>query len=107
MHVSRNIGRDKAIALGKTKWWEKKSFREIAEFQLFVAELCMPFDKFHDAVEHALGRPVFTHEFGLNYDGIVAEFLGNRSAPTLEEIIDMIPEEKRVVLFASVIDTDT
>ena len=68
-----SIGKEKAIKLSLTEWWKEKSYREIAEFQLFTAELCCPFDVFHEAVEKSLGRPVFTHEFGLNYDGICKE----------------------------------
>ena len=64
-------------------------------------ELCCPFDVFREAVEKSLGRPVFTHEFGLNYDGIVAEFLGEGEPPTLDEIIAMIPEDKRIVIIAA------
>jgi hypothetical protein len=33
----------------------------------------MPFDVFHEAVEKTIGRPVFTHEFGVNANGIRAE----------------------------------
>ena len=32
-------------------------------FQLYEERLCMPFPLFHKAVEEALGRPVYTHEF--------------------------------------------
>lgn len=93
----QSIGKERAIALSETKWWEGKSHRHIAKFQLFTSELCCPFAVFHEAIEKSLGRPVFTHEFGLNYDGIMQEFLGERDAPTLEEIISLIPEEKRIV----------
>lgn len=97
-HERQSIGREKAIALAESNWWELCDHREIAGFQLFTEELCCPFDVFHDAVEKSLGRPVWTHEFGLNYDGIVAEFLGERQPPTMEEIIGLIPEEKRVIV---------
>ena len=70
-----SIGKEKAIELSLTEWWKEKSYREIAEFQLFTTELSCPFVVFHEAVEKSLGRPVFTHEFGLNYDGICKEFL--------------------------------
>lgn len=99
MHEKQvSIGRDKAIELGSTNWWELCTHREIAEFQLFTAELCCPFAVFHEALEKSLGRGVYTHEMGLNYDGLIAEFLGERAAPTLAEIIDLIPPEKRIVI---------
>jgi len=94
----QSIGKEAAIALHDTEWWKAKSHREIAEFQLFTAELCCPFGVFHEAIEKSLGRPVFTHEFGLNYEGICAEFLGGQEAPSFEEILNLIPQEKRLIV---------
>jgi hypothetical protein len=91
--------REQAIALVETKWWEGKTHRQIAMFQLFEDRLCMPFDKFHEAVEKALGRPVYTHEFGsAGNDGLRKELMGEKPAPTLDEIIEMIPEAKRILI---------
>ena len=98
MVPKNSIGKDKAIALYDSNWWEGKTHREIAEFQLFTKELCCPFDVFHEAVEKSLGRPVFTHEFGLNYDGICKEFLGENESPTMGEILSMIPQDKLIVI---------
>ena len=94
----KSIGKDAAIALAATEWWLTKSPREIAEFQLLTAELCCPFGVFHESVETALGRPVWTHEFALNYDGICAELFHGKEPPTFQEIVDLIPEDKRVVV---------
>ncbi|UQN06785.1 hypothetical protein [Deinococcus sp. QL22] len=93
-----SIGREKAIALAQAKHWEGMTHRERAEFQLNVCELTMPFDVFHEAVQKALGRPVFTHEFGLNWGGLVAELRGDVPAPSLEEVLELIPADKRVVI---------
>lgn len=70
----------------------------MVRLQLFQERLCMDFSRFHKAIEKVLGRPVFTHEFGVNYEGIVEEYLGTKKAPTLDEIIDLIPEEKRIIV---------
>jgi hypothetical protein len=51
---------------------------------------------FQEAVEKSLGRPVFTHEFGLNYQGICKEVLGEREPSTMEEILNLIPKEKLI-----------
>ena len=96
--VRHSIGCEAAVKLGESKWWECVGNRAICQVQLFTVELCVPFDVFHHAVEQCLGRPVLTHEFGMNYDGIVKEFLGVCTAPTMREIIDVIPAEKRVLL---------
>lgn len=55
------------------KWWRSDDSTEIAKYQLFERILMVDFSKFHEGVEKLLGRPVFTHEFGLNYDGLKEE----------------------------------
>lgn len=95
-----SIGKERAIELYETGWWKNRTHREIAEFQLFTTELCCPFDVFHEAVEKSLQRPVFTHEFGLNYDGICKEFLGEKKAHTLKEILHLLPADKTIVVKA-------
>lgn len=95
--MKNTIGKENAIKLYESNWWKGLTHREIAGFQLFTTELCCPFDVFHEAVEKSLGRPVYTHEFGLNYKGICSEFLGESESPTLEQILSLIPDEKLVV----------
>lgn len=90
---------DQAIALYESEWWTGRQAREIVQFQLFTDLLCMPFDAFHSAVEEALGRPVWTHEFGsLGVEGLKKEFLGEKDAPSLQEIMDIMPADKRVIV---------
>lgn len=57
----------------------------------------MDFGTFHKAMEEALGRPVWTHEFAFS-DQLKKEFLGDKPAPTFEEIVNLIPAEKRIIL---------
>jgi hypothetical protein len=96
--MDSKLTQEQAIKLGESKFWEKMSYRDRAGFQLFEERLCMPFGVFHEAVEKSLGRPVWTHEFGMNLDGIKKEFLGVKQAPTFQEIIDLIPPEKRIII---------
>jgi hypothetical protein len=97
----QSIGREQAIALAETNWWESKSQREIAEFQILTVELCCPFAIFHQAMVDTLGRPVWTHEFGLNYNGLLGELFDGKPSPSFQEILDLIPEEKRIVIVKS------
>lgn len=90
--------KDQAIALAETRWWKDKTPRQVAMFQLFEDKLCMPFDLFHQAMEVALKRAVFTHEFVRNRDGLQRELMGEKPAPTMDEIMEMIPEAKRIVI---------
>lgn len=92
--------KEEALAKGTTRWWEGKTAREVVAFQLYEHRLCMPFDLFHKAVEEALGRPVWTHEFGLNHDGLKAEFEGKRGPASMKEIIGQLPHDKLIVLLA-------
>ncbi len=89
---------EEAVALYDSEFWESMTLRERAEFQLIEDRLCMPFEVFHEAIEKTIGRPVFTHEFALNREGLKRELFEFKDAPTMEEIIDMIPAEKRIVI---------
>ena len=89
---------EEAIKLFESKFWENMSLKERAKFQLFEKRLCMPWHIFHEAVEKTLGRPVYTHEFGLNRKGLQKELLGEAPAPSLKEIVDLIPKDKRIVV---------
>ena len=54
-------------------WWTSKGKKVLGYYQLMNPILLVPFDKFHEALEFLLGRPVWTHEMGLNYEGLKAE----------------------------------
>src|SRR6185436_49807 len=86
-YPQKSLGREKAIALAKTEWWIGRTAREIVQVQLFTQELVVPIAILMPAMNEAFGRPVYTHELGLNYDGLVQEFLGERDAPTFDEIL--------------------
>jgi hypothetical protein len=96
--AERQITREEAILIHDSKLWEDWTHRQRAEFQLTQRCLAMPFGVFHEAVEKALGRPVWTHEFGLNWAGLVRELRGDLPPPTMQEIIDLIPPEKLIVV---------
>jgi hypothetical protein len=89
-----------AIKLHDSGFWKAMSYRDRAMFQLFEDKLCMPWPVFHEAMCKALDRPVYTHEFGLNREGLQKELLGELPAPSLEEILDLIPQEIRVALIS-------
>lgn len=92
------ITKEIAMQLFESKFWEEMTLRERAEFQLFEPLLCMPFGIFHEAIEKTLGRPVYTHEFGMNWEGLKKELMGEAEAPSLEAIINLIPEDKQVIV---------
>ena len=95
----KSIGRPRAIALFGSRWWLSRSAREIAKFQLFTVELCLPFGIFHRALEEVLGRPIWIHEFGFRLEELVQEFLDERDAPTMDEIFALLPRTNRLDVF--------
>jgi hypothetical protein len=62
--------------------------------------LCMPFPVFHEAMEYALGRKVFMHEFGFcaDPDGLKRELFGERSIPSEGEVLKLIPDKYQAIL---------
>lgn len=95
--ADKQVTKEQAIRIGESGVLETCSDETIVKFQLFQHLLCMDFGRFHQAVEKVLGRPVWSHEFA-NHEAIVSEYLGEKEPPTMEEIINMIPEEKRIIL---------
>lgn len=98
MEKVRQLTKEEAINFYDNKLYEEMNYKEKAVFQMQQDRLCMPFDVFHEAVEKTIGRPVFTHEFGLNRDGLMKEILGEKEPPTFDEIVRMIPKEKLVLI---------
>ena len=83
---------EEARAFAESGKWKTMSLQERAEFQINQQYLAMPFEEFHGAVEHATGRPVYTHEFGFNWKGIQDEIFKGAEPPSFEEILGMIPD---------------
>lgn len=93
MKPVKQLTTSQAIKFAQSEIWQDMTDQQIVEFQLFQSRLCMPFSEFHRAISGA----VYTHEFA-NSDALKAEFIGEKEPPTLEEIINMIPEEKRILI---------
>ena len=68
----QQLTREQAIAFYDEGAWKQMNHETRAKFQLEQDRLCMPFDVFQEAVQHTLGRPVFTHEFA-NRDFLIAQ----------------------------------
>jgi hypothetical protein len=94
----KQLTKDQAIAFHDSEAWKVMAANNLAVFQMHQDMLCMPFGVFHKAVEETLGRPVWTHEFGLNRDGLLRELEGKITPPTFDEILAMLPAEKTIVL---------
>lgn len=89
--------KEQAIALAQTRWWEKATPRDIVAFQLYEDKLCMDFGDFHKAVEETLERPVWTHEFAY-VEHLRAEFEGRAPKATLQDVLNLIPKDKALIV---------
>lgn len=99
MDKMKQLSEEEAINIAKSGVWKTWTKEKIAWFQIHQDRLCIPFNVFQDAVSYVLDRPVWTHEFGLNRDGLIAEMEGKISKPTLDDIVNLIPKDKRILIF--------
>lgn len=83
-----------AIAFHDSREWETWTDQEIAAFQIGQKKLCVPFSRFHAAMEVVLGRPVWTHEFA-KADLLRDEMAGKIPKATLADVLGKIPEQLR------------
>ena len=95
------LTREQAIAFHDSGAWREMTDRQRAAFQVEQDCLCMPFGTFHASVEAVLGRPVWTHEFGTsNRERLSREIAGVCGAPTLREILALLPKDKLLLVLA-------
>lgn len=97
MHVP--LTQEQALALYDTSFWESLAYVERARFQLSEERLCMPFDVFVEAVERAIGRQVTVGEFVWS-QRLLAELSGEQHPLDVDELLSLLPEEKRILLAA-------
>ena len=95
--MAETLTQAQAVALAGTDWWKSMAPRDVVLFQLWEPRLCMNFGDFQMAVEHALGRPVWTHEFA-EPERLQAEFLGDEPRPTFEQIVAKLPDHARALI---------
>lgn len=93
----KQLTEQQAIEFAKSEVWKIWTDEQMAFFQLQQRRLCMPFDRYRQAVEAILKRPVWTHEFA-KPELLIDEYQREKPAPTMEEIINMIPPEKLILL---------
>jgi hypothetical protein len=95
----KQLTKKQAIAFYESQEWDHMTAEEIVKLQLYQDRLCVPFSKFHEAIETVLGRSVFTHEFAS--DRLKAEFEKKCPAPTFEQTLDMIPSHKQIIIMGT------
>ena len=82
--MAGEISQETALRIIDTKWWEGLEPRDLAEIQFGQRLLCVPLHILQLALEKALRRSVWTHEF-MDMKALRQELRGERAAPTHEE----------------------
>lgn len=93
----KQLTKDQAIAFAESGVWKEWTPDQVVSFQLFQELLCIDFGHYHGCVEKVLNRPVFTHEFA-DQLSLQKEYLGEKEAPSLGDIINLIPADKRIII---------
>lgn len=93
----KQLNKEQAIQLADSKRWKNWTDKQRFVFQINQNKLCMDFSQFHKSTEKVLGRPVWTHEFA-HPENLIKEFLGIIKKPSMEEIIDLLPQDKLIIL---------
>ena len=77
-----SLTEDMALTIAATRFWEQPDWGEIELFTLQVNQLLLVMDwsVFRRATEKALGRPVWTHEYG-DYESLWLEYKKEKPNP--------------------------
>lgn len=97
--ADKQLTKEQAIKFADSNLWEKMSYKQIVDFQLFQQKLCMPFSIFHQAMEEMLKHPVFTHSFAFR-DNLVEEYIGDKEVPLVDEVLKSLPKEELNIIFS-------
>lgn len=97
--MSSRLSRNQAAALYDSQFWRFLNAEERARFQLTEDRLCMPFPVFQQAVEICLNRRVGVVEY-LRPRLLLDELSGSVPAPSVEDILELVPPENLPLLVA-------
>ena len=94
----RQVTKEQAIRIFESEKWKDWEPEYQAYFQLNQERMCMPFGVFHAAVEHTLGRSVWTHEFGrAQYlrEELVGRIPKRNFNDTIDVLFEMLDEKEK------------
>ncbi len=96
-HQVTQLTQEEAVNAYETEAWRNWTPEVRASFQLYQERLCMPMSVIRESLSQALGRPVSLFEMAYSTE-LKAELEGRKGTPTLEEIVNLLPKEKTVVV---------
>jgi len=96
----KQLTETEAIEIFNSNIWQEWTDEEIVAFQLYQDKLCLPFTRFHKAVETVLGRSVWTHEFAFasKPNGLQDQYESNCGKPSMQDIMALFPKNKPIIL---------
>lgn len=93
----KQLTKEETILFAENELWKDIPEKELAEFIISQKLLCVPLEVMYETLSKALGRPVYTHEFAYP-DHLLQELKGDKPRSTFEDIINLIPTEKRIII---------
>ena len=96
----QQLTEDQAVEIASSGVWKQWTDAEIVRFQLYQTRLCMDFGRVREAIEEVLGRPDWTHECAF-VDKLREEYEGKRPKPSMEDIMNLIPQDKKIIVVAT------
>lgn len=75
--------------------------QRVAEMIKWSGRLEITFDKVHARIESLLGRPVWTHEMGLNWDGLVEEVRQRTGSLDMGKVLKPLEDTGKPVIMAT------
>lgn len=100
MKYPKHMTQPEALKYAESGKWKDLSDFEKAGLGLYNQFLPLEFSEFHRALSVVLDRDVYTHEFGLNWPGLIDEYEGKCGNPTIEQVIDLLPKDKTIIISA-------
>jgi hypothetical protein len=91
------LSKEEAIEIGKSGVWKEWDATKKVLVQLFNDLMCIPISEYQNALNEVLGRLVLTHELAYP-DMLRDEYLTLRPPPTMQEIIDLMPGDRPLIV---------
>jgi len=89
---------EEAIKIGKSGIYKTWTHEEKVDTQLYNEYICMPVGDFLESLTVVFKRPVYDIELLDGGENLKAELEGRKSPPTIDEIVNMFPGDKIIVV---------
>lgn len=90
----KQLTREEAVVFAESGAWKEMTDDQLVWFQFNQKKICVPVSHLHVALEGALGRDVYSHEFHSKngWNRMINEFMGRREMLTPAESLSMLEQ---------------